>query len=119
MSRIVDPENMSSFDRQYLQDRNIDPDEYAERFVLDEDEETVVPRLESVEEDEAEVESTGEDVPYSQWKLAELKQELKNRNLSYAGKDPAVLIARLEESDAEAAEDADTEGDDEGDDEDA
>lgn len=116
MSRIVDPENMSKFDRQYLSDRNIDPDEYAERFQLTEDD-VVVPR--DPEPEEAEVQSTGEDVPYTQWRLAELKTELKNRNLSYAGKDPAVLIARLEESDAEQAEDADTEGDDEGDDEDA
>lgn len=120
MSRTVDPENMSKFDRQYLQDRNIDPDEYAQKFVLDEDD-VVVPRLE--DDEESDEESGDEDVPYSQWQLKELKRELKSRNLSYAGKDPAVLITRLEEDDAEKAEDSDTPGegdDDEGsDDEDA
>lgn len=94
MSKRIDvsPE-LNEFDRQYLRDRNINPDEYE----LPEDPASVL------EPDE-------EDVPYTEWTKAELKTELRNRRLIVSG-DVAALIARLEEHDLARAA-AEAEGDD-------
>lgn len=108
MSKVVNPDKMSRFDRQYLADRGIDPDEYAEQHVLDESG-RVVARDEPVEAEEEEV------PPYTEWKKAELLAELGRRNqirtendrpsLEPASEKNADLAAALEADDAEASDD--------------
>lgn len=50
MSKTINPDKMSKFDRQYLADRGIDPDNYEANFTLD-DYGNVVPREEEEAED--------------------------------------------------------------------
>lgn len=121
MSKTIDPENMSKFDREYLISRNIDPDEYAERYRLTEDDEIEDAEVEEGQEPgrtgqaggaEADDEE-GEDVPYSEWSMDELRIELRNRELDDSGRKKAELIARLEADDAAEEPTGTTEDDDE------
>jgi hypothetical protein len=88
LSRVIDPENMSDADRRYLRDRAIDPDDYSERHrLLSEDEvEPVEPeegqepaRLNQEGGPEADEDGDDEDVPYSEWTIAELRTEIEGR----------------------------------------
>lgn len=109
MSKVVNPDRMSKFDRQYLQDRGIDPDEYAEKFTFVDGQ--VVPRDE-VEADEVEAD---EIPPYSEWVKKDLQAEIDKRNAEREAAgleplDPASdknddLVAVLEADDAERADD--------------
>lgn len=135
MSKTINPDKMSKFDRQYLEDRGIDPDEYASKWQLGEDGQLTA-RVESEDEEppavenqadeqpesegpvadaenaapepesEGEGESEGEDVPYTEWTDEELATEVKSRGLK-GSKVRETLIERLEASDAEANDEDD------------
>lgn len=126
MSKVVDPENMSKFDRRYLQDRGIDPDEYAARFRLveepDDDEEDDGPVL--VEQPQEGQEpgrlNQAEDTdipPYEEWNVKALRNEIKNRNET-RDEDSKIEPASSNKPDLIAALEADDELDNDSDDED-
>ena len=109
MSKTVDPKNMSKFDRRYLQDRGIDPDEYAARFVLVDEDEDELETADGQEAGRLNQDDEVEDVPYSEWTVAELQAEVDNRNatrtegednyLAPATRKKADLITVLEADD--------------------
>lgn len=118
MSRQIDPDNLSDEDRKYLEDRAIDPDQYAEQHRLRSGEvkEGEEPgRLGQAGGPEAD-EGDGEDVPYSEWTIAELRTEVENREIH-----PELnrklrkgeLIALLETADQSDAPRGTTDDDDE------
>lgn len=102
MSRKIDvsnPENLSERDRNYLRSRGrndlLAHLDYMARVNAAKDARTETKRVRQP----AEVIETEEvDEPYDQWKVGELRTELRNRNLSIdGGKDE--LVARLEAHD--------------------
>lgn len=94
MSKTIMPsKTLSDFDRQYLSDRGLNPDDY----ILADEEEA------PDEDGETEDDGDGEDVPYTDWTKDELEIELQSRGLKKSG-DKAELIARLEEHDATIAD---------------
>lgn len=101
MSKVIEPGPfLSDFDRQYLVDRGLNPDDY------------IVP---ITDENEDEV------PPYPEWRKAELKAEVDRRNTLRAesGRDPIQpasdknedLILALEADDLESGEGDDDEDD--------
>lgn len=130
MSKIVNPAKMTRFDRRYLADRGIDPDEYAEKYrlvdgqlvardegpsdaELNETDEDVVSEgglpeppdeiTEDMAGDQATTDDEDEDAEddgYSTWGNEDLREELRRRELTVNGK-KRELIARLEADDAE------------------
>lgn len=99
MSRKIDvsnPENLSDEDRQYLRDRDLTPQQYAEQqtalgFLSD-----AVLGVARRRQPRPVVEEVDE--PYEKWASDELKSELRNRNLSLEGR-KADWVARLEADD--------------------
>jgi hypothetical protein len=125
VSKTINPNKMSKFDRQYLVDRGIDPDEYAEKYELN-DYGELVPREDGPSDGElnqADVDEP-EDESYSTWDAKELQAEIAKRN---EGRDEENQIApegtgkdgRLRKADLVAALEADDEANADGDDEDA
>lgn len=110
MSKTIVPSTeLSDFDRQYLRDRGLNPDDY----ILEADEEETTPRTPPVTETPEQPETPDgegegetedeEDIPYSEWTVDELEIELGNRSLKKSG-NKDELIARLEEHDATLAD---------------
>lgn len=81
MSRQIDPDNLTPEDEKYLRDRSIDPDAYVEQHRLRTGEPQ--PGDEPARKNQAggpdADESDDEDVPYSEWTIAELKTEIETR----------------------------------------
>lgn len=124
MSKTVDPKNMTKFDRQYLKDRGIDPDEYAARFALtDDDEAEEVEPAEGQEPGRLNQDPDAAAPDYADWDVADLKREITQRNETRdedgkivpegTGTDGRLrksdLVAALEADDALDADDSDDE----------
>jgi hypothetical protein len=108
LSRQIDPDNLTEEDRKYLQDRSIDPDAFVEQHRLrtgeprPEDEPAKKNQAGGPEADEPS--DDAEDVPYSEWTIAELRTEIEGREgLEVPEGKPrkGELIALLERDDAE------------------
>lgn len=99
MSRQIDvsnPEKLSDEDRQYLQDRGLTPETYAQQQANRQAMEQAVLGVARRRQPRPIVEEVDE--PYEKWAADELKSELRNRNLSVEGR-KADWVARLEADD--------------------
>lgn len=88
MSKQINPEKMSKFDRQYLSDRGFDPDEWAARQLatdadepdeIEDDSEAGI-LTDGTNDSRAGRLPTDADVDYSTWDAKALKNEIDRRN---------------------------------------
>lgn len=118
MSRQIDPDNITEQDEQYLRERSIDPEQYAEqhRIRTGEVKEGEEPgRLNQAGGPEAD-EDSDEDVPYSEWTIAELRSEIDSREgveIPEGKPRKSQLISILEQDDQEDQPTGNTDDDDE------
>lgn len=100
-----DEDDDEELDEEDLEETEEDDEEEDDEEEDDEDED-------EVDDDEEEVEEDDETEDYSDWSIADLRAELKERELSSRGPKP-TLIERLEEDDASDEEEEDEEDEEE------